>query len=470
MIKFSLYDIRNKDVLDDMAETPDMNYTTILSDPPYNLGSKWIIGENGKYQQKRSTDFMNKWSFGGDEWEQFFKQAFRVLRYGGYCILFSIDRQIDPLCYFARLAGFEVCQSLYWYFISGFPKSLDVSKVIDKHFGAKREISGSYNPWHDNAKRKKIKKGEIGAHHRSKDIDLIDREVPLTIPATDKAKQYDGYKAGIAPFKPCLETILIFRKPCKESPVKDLLNGDGAACVNIDAGRVEFVNKKDNKEYIDKRKSFDNLTGKKHKGLMNSPLINNIAEKGRYPAQLFVDKYTAMMLDSQSGEKRSQSGGKSTGRNFGQNYTDNNKKDLDRTGHDDLGGISKILHTINDLVFYEPKASTAERDAGLYEKEKQAVTDGRNKSIQHPTVKPISLIKKIALLFKLPENQKWYVPFSGVCSEVIGLIKAGVSEKDITACEISKEYIDIGLQRIEYWKNMTDAKRSIDDEKQIKMF
>ncbi len=84
---------------------------------------------------KRAQDFMNKWAMGHEEWEEFFEQAFRVLKYGSYAILFGIDRQLPFIQYYAVKAGFEVQQSLYHYFISNFPKSSSASKNIDKRGG-----------------------------------------------------------------------------------------------------------------------------------------------------------------------------------------------------------------------------------------------------------------------------------------------------------------------------------------------
>ena len=75
--------------------------------------------------------------------------------------------------------------------------------------------------------------------------------------------------------------------------------------------------------------------------------------------------------------------------------------------------------------------------------------------MSHNTVKPIELNKKIASLFKIPiDNQKVYIPFAGVMSEYIGFILEGYNEKNIYACEINKEYIEIGKARIKYWKGV----------------
>ena len=116
---------------------------------------------------------------------------------------------------------------------------------------------------------------------------------------------------------------------------------------------------------------------------------------------------------------------------------------------------SKILHTCKyeegemDLLKYNPKVSSSERNAGL---------DGIKSS--HPTMKPISLIKHIATLFKLPDKvgQKWYVPFAGSGSEIIGILKTGVKEENIKACEINPEYVEIAKARIKHYTKQKGLK------------
>jgi hypothetical protein len=94
---------------------------------------------------------MSKWEMPtGDYWDKWFKEAHRVLKNGGWLIMFGIDRQLLLFKYYALLAGFEEQQSLYWYFISNFPKATDLSKMLDKQEGRlgdgelKRQELGKY--------------------------------------------------------------------------------------------------------------------------------------------------------------------------------------------------------------------------------------------------------------------------------------------------------------------------------------
>ena len=150
---------------------------------------------------------MNKWGgLSGDYWNAWFKEAYRTLKHGGYCIMFGMDRQLLLFKYYANLAGFEEQQSLYWYFISNFPKATDLSKQIDKNAGAEREIMGQ-DKCGKTAMMGKMQENEVSGN------------IDITAPSTDLAKKYEGYKYSISPLKQTNETILIFRKPYKSGIV-----------------------------------------------------------------------------------------------------------------------------------------------------------------------------------------------------------------------------------------------------------
>ena len=125
--------ITTKDSLEFLKEQKDFAFDINYSDPPYALGSEIIIRPDGKYDYKKATDFMNKWEMPtGEYWESWFEESFRTLKHGGYCVMFGMDRQLPMFQYYAIKSGFQVRQSMYWYFISSFPKATDLSKMIDK--------------------------------------------------------------------------------------------------------------------------------------------------------------------------------------------------------------------------------------------------------------------------------------------------------------------------------------------------
>lgn len=272
--------IETKDSLEFLKERQDFEFDIMYSDPPYALGSEVIIREDGMVDYKKANDFMNKWSMPtGDYWNAWFKEAYRTLKHGGYCIMFGMDRQLLLFKYYAKLAGFEEHQSLYWYFISNFPKATDLSKQIDKKGGndyvdwfgkwlkewriendiSQKEISklfpsktggltGCVANWelglnmptpeqfsiivkHFNLPFETIKEAKrevIGKKMSSLEGSLMGlnkncelnsenygKEIAITAPSTNLAKKYNGYKYSISPLKQTNETIMVFQKPYK---------------------------------------------------------------------------------------------------------------------------------------------------------------------------------------------------------------------------------------------------------------
>src|SRR5690606_36781505 len=100
-------------------------------------------------------------------------------------------------------AGFEVRDCLMWLYGSGFPKSLDVSKAIDKKLGAEREVVGP-NPY-------------------------------SSPPATPEAKQWEGWGTAL---KPAFEPIILARKPLSEATVAENVLKWGTGALNIDGCRI----------------------------------------------------------------------------------------------------------------------------------------------------------------------------------------------------------------------------------------
>lgn len=132
------YQFAHGDCLNEMAVMEAESVDAIVTDPPYGLSKEpdaaevlrhWLNGDDYKH---RGGGFMGK------EWDSFvpgpsvWKEAFRVLKPGGYMLVFGGTRTYDLLTIAIRLAGFEIRDSIHWFYGSGFPKSMDVAKAIDK--------------------------------------------------------------------------------------------------------------------------------------------------------------------------------------------------------------------------------------------------------------------------------------------------------------------------------------------------
>src|SRR5690606_26613999 len=174
-------DIRQGDCLEVMADMADNSVDAIVTDPPYGLG------------------------FMGREWDDlppglpWAQECLRVLKPGGHLLAFGGSRTWHRLACAVEDAGFEVRDSIAWLYGSGFPKSLDVSKAIDKAAGAEREVVGSDR----NYGRSKLADGKTAFGDYAGEWDI-------TAPATPDAERWQGWGTAL---KPAFEPIVVGRKP-----------------------------------------------------------------------------------------------------------------------------------------------------------------------------------------------------------------------------------------------------------------
>ena len=456
----------NANCLDVLKETAANSQDLIFCDPPYALGSDVIIRKDGKPDYRKAVDFMSKWQQpDGYFWEQWFAEAFRVLRYGGRVVMFGMDRQLMLNKYYACFAGFAEQQSLYWYTISGFPKASDLSKNLDKNAGAEREVVGK-NLHHSEGRK---------THNWGNE----EKGRLETTPATTLAQKYDGMKYSIAPLKQTNETILVFQKPYKTgSCLHDTLayeNGDDTCmcgAVDVEGNRCEAISETDNKSRLVGFKGLKFNSDTYHKSIT----INQQTDigNGRYPAQTYCDDEAAKVLDRQSGVQKSiggQSGVKKSGLTYSANW--NEKDNSKGCGFGDTGGCSRILHRCNydlndyDIYHYCPKVSNKERNEGcemLEKKRAELRTDAAAglwkdsnppQKNHHPTVKPIALLKKIIALFKTPNELHVLDPFMGSGSMGIACIELGVS---YTGVELDAEYYTIAQTRLAHHNTKNNSK------------
>lgn len=197
------------DCVEVMRTFDDNSIDAIVCDPPYGI------------------DFMNKrWDndVPRDDWSA---ECFRILKPGGHLIAFSATRTFHRLGTVVENAGFEVRDTINWLYFSGFPKSHDVSKAIDSHFGAEREVIGKKMSGIANPNEKN--RHTIGA---SSPV-----EVDITKPKTDDAKRFDGYGTAL---KPSFEPAILARKPLSEKNIAANVLKWGTGGLNIDDCRFGY--------------------------------------------------------------------------------------------------------------------------------------------------------------------------------------------------------------------------------------
>ena len=192
-----------------MRTLPDCSVDAVVTDPPYGL------------------------SFMGKKWDydvptvEIWAECLRVLKPGGHLLAFAGTRTQHRMAVRIEDAGFEIRDMIAWVYGSGFPKSLDVSKAIDKAAGAEREVVGVIpDRW----------TGKGNALNFS--TDRPQSEVPVTgAPATPEAQQWAGWGTAL---KPALEPITMARKPLEGTVAANVL-AHGTGGLNVDGCRVEAV-------------------------------------------------------------------------------------------------------------------------------------------------------------------------------------------------------------------------------------
>jgi site-specific DNA-methyltransferase (adenine-specific) len=339
-------------------------------------------------------------------------------------LAFGGTRTFHRLAVAVEDAGFEIRDSIAWLYGSGFPKSLDVSKAIDKAAGAERRetsrvkgagIGGGSTFTDDNWKG-------IGAESFAKH----------DTPATPDAERWQGWGTAL---KPAYEPVVCARKPLGAKTVAANVLAHGTGALNIDATRVSTGGE------VTARPP---LSTNKHEGYQR-PWNDDAAARagvearredqhdkrdliGRWPANVILDESQAAALDLQSGVSKSSGvinrwddGAKPFGGGAGHEYTS-------VRGVADKGGASRF--------FYVAKANKKERP----------VVSG----VAHPTVKPLALMQYLVRLVT-PLGGVVLEPFAGSGATVEAAILEGF---DVIAVEREESYLPLVVERVKRAKGL----------------
>jgi len=399
-----------------LKDFPDNSVDALVTDPPYGL------------------KFMNK------KWDcdvpgvEIWKEIFRVLKPGAHILCFAGTRTYHRMVCNIEDSGFIIRDMIQWLYGSGFPKNMDVSKAIDKQAGAKRETIRTVRAGF--GKRNGIKDKDGGIFQNSLPENL--KQVDVTAPATDQAKQWDGWGTAL---KPANEPICLAMKPISEKTIADNVLKWGTGGINIDESRVGDYGARFNGRKVD-----SDIYGK-----YGTAKPKEDYNKGRWPANIILDEEAGEMLDEQSGQSKSSSGFRglqNSGRHGGvADLGDNIKEGTNSIrGHSDSGGASRF--------FYCPKASQEERNIGLEDLPERTTDDGRKKTNDtayqrgktlrrnnHPTVKPLELMRYLVRMITPPGGIVLDSFFgsgtTGMAAVKEGFDYIGIEESD-KDCEMSR--------------------------------
>jgi len=417
----NLNTIHEGDCLEVLKGFSENSIDSIVTDPPYGLS---FMGKKWDYDVPSQAI-----------WEE----CLRVLKPGGHLLAFAGTRTQHRMAVRIEDAGFEIRDMIAWIYGSGFPKSLNISKAIDKMAGSERKpiLDEEGNQVWTSLKQGKKSMFDGG------------KERPATYPAT----YWEGWGTAL---KPALEPITVARKPISEKSIAENVLKWNTGGINIDGCRVEVdVSKEPRKRWEDKTgKDLDYKIKKTNTNWGMLPernfgeQISRMPELGRFPANLIHDGSEEVLSGfpetvSKWGKSKEQPQG-----NGFIGFAHNAVQDEQFIG--DSGSASRF--------FYCAKASKSERNEGCEGLEKEVMGmnfwgelsgDGKKFNItanknHHPTVKPIALMEYLVKLVT-PKGGIVLDPFTGSGSTLIAAKKLGFNYIGI---ELNPEYITIAEARL----------------------
>ena len=413
-----------------LKQLPDASIDSIVTDPPYELG------------------FMGKsWDSTGVAYDvTVWQECLRVLKPGGHLLAFGGSRTYHRLAVAIEDAGFQIRDQIMWVYGSGFPKSLNISKAIDKAAGAEREVIGSklgqagYSL--AQSKGSPVYQGGFGGGGNS------NKESEITAPATVEAQQWDGWGTAL---KPAHEPIVMARKPLEGTVANNVLK-HGVGGINIDGCRVgdEIIKTSGGRSVA--------ITGDERVGAAlgmygkSTPL--NTEHQGRFPANFIHDGSDEVLaLFPQT----TGSWGVRTERPNRSPFVSGNENLVSTNQRSESGSAARF--------FYCAKANKKERNAGLdpdlfplqnyTDANKMGGAgdtmltgsgnprDGRKHNF-HPTVKPVALMRYLVRLVT-PPNGTVLDPFAGSGTT---LVAATMEKFDCIGIEMTDEYLPIIEARV----------------------
>ena len=386
------------DCLDVLRELDDASVDAVVTDPPYGLSdtSAAQVAETVIRWTNGERDYIPSGAgFMGKAWDAFvppvavWDDCLRVLKPGGHLLSFAGSRTVDLMALGIRLAGFEIRDQIQFLYGSGFPKSLDVSKAIDKAAGAERSMRVNER-WAD--KYPNGPGGNLSGDGRSEHYNqakrIADGPLLTSDPATPDAERWQGWGTAL---KPAHEPIVVARKPLIGTVAANVL-AHGTGAINVDGCRVGDEVRV--AAYTSLAPAHGNRLGapgtaEARRGTQGEPQTYT----GRWPANVVLDEYTAALLDEQSGVAGGGFGVRGGGGEVyggGKGYAGTLAETGQVVGYGDTGGASRF--------FYTAKAGSDERPR----------VDG----IAHPTVKPLDLMRWLVRLVT-PPGGVVLEPFAG---------------------------------------------------------
>jgi site-specific DNA-methyltransferase (adenine-specific) len=412
------------DNIESLKKVPDNSVDSVVTDGPYGLS------------------FMNKkWDYDVPSVD-FWREVYRVLKPGGHVLSFGGTRTYHRMVVNIEDAGFEIRDQIMWLYGSGFPKSHNIGKAVDKLQGNEREVVGKQTNL------------ATGSTLTMKGKGSWQDGSPESIDITKGNSPWEGWGTAL---KPANEPICVARKPLSEKSVALNVLKWGTGGINVDGCRVGSevrttpVGSDDNRD-------DETLFG------LNKTTHHERVEttEGRFPANIILDEIAGELLDEQSGLVNQGHWPKGSTKGFGDfgggssSYEGVGKKDKTKSGA--------------SRFFYQAKVSKAERNMGLDNFEDKVI-EGRDpgqderavaykkrptptKNV-HPTVKPVNLMAYLCRLVT-PPNGIVLDPYMG--SGATG-IAARLEGFRFLGMELDEDYFKIAEARINNYEKYSKFKK-----------
>lgn len=439
------------EALDVLRSLPDACVDAVVTDPPAGIafmGKGWDTDHGGRRQWIATM-------------QPIFAEALRVTKPGGHALVWALPRTSHWTATALEDAGWDVRDVITHINGQGFPKSLDVGKAIDKAAGAQRKVVGKRWGAYPDADRPSTRSGrgtKVGMFGIVGEASMRD----VTAPATDAARQWDGWGTAL---KPANEHWILCRKPLAEGAVAANVLAHGTGALNIGASRVA------GEAWTRSTPHRGDLRGGAY-GSNNGKRINwqpqTMPQSGRWPPNLLfshslfclpaacADDCPVAALDAQSGVRTSGLLKAGTRRSTGGGYMGHMPPVISGTYGGDTGGASRFFPTFR----YVAKASRAERNRGCssldakpvrrYGEQGQGTTPQQtprhelHEGNHHPTVKPLALMSWLITLIT-PPGGLVLDPFAGSGSTLCAAKAGGWRYLGI---EREAEYVAIAEARL----------------------
>ena len=406
-----------------MAAMEEASVDAIVTDPPYGLAS----GPTAFLEDATSGR-----GFMGKEWDRgvpgpaFWREALRVAKPGAYLLAFGGTRAFHRMAVAIEDAGWEIRDCVCWLYGSGFPKSHDASKAIDRAAGAEREVVGS-RPLTGNGKT--MRSGWHQPDGSGAGETVKQETFDLTAPATDAAREWAGWGTAL---KPAWEPVIVARKPLVGTVAANVTRY-GTGAINIDGCRIGDT------------------------------------AAGRWPANLMHDGSPEVVAGFPlTGAASNRPRHNTASMGYG-----GSEVPFETRGHSDGGGSASRF-------FYCAKASRADREEGCEQLPEVRRTDGRETEHHvpnlrttalrnhHPTVKPTELMRYLIRLIT-PPGGTVLDPFMGSGSTGKAAMLEGATFR---GCDLDPAYLTIAEARILFGLQLEaeEAAEAYESTRQLSLF